>query len=313
MKLTVVIPTHNRKRILEKVLGAFFRQRQPIPSFTILVVDDGSEDGTSDLVAQLAASAPVPVMYYYQENRGLAAARNSGIRNVTGEVLLFCDDDIVPAENLVAEHLRMHQEHPEPNVAVLGCTVWSPELRVTPFMRWYGESGALLDLKGIERKIDLDVLHFYGGHMSLKPEFMKAHGMYDEDFTTYGWEDFELGYRLFQRGLRLLYNPCALGYHYQTMTFADACRRAQMVEAGRRAIAQREAGRYLAELKQRRNSRFAWRMARSALSMVVPLLSPLKLVLDSGFQLPDSVYRSFYWYYGTRVAERAALPATPDA
>lgn len=304
MKLTVVITTYNRKAVLEKAIRAYFNQDRPAPDFEILVVDDGSTDGTAEAVAGYAASSPVKVRSVRQENSGLAAARNAGIRNVTSDVLLFSDDDIIPAGNLVAQHLSWHQQHPEPNVAVLGHTIWSPEVRVTPFMKWYGEAGALLDLRGIDHKTELDVLHFYGGHMSLKPEFLRRNGMYDEGFKTYGWEDFELGYRLFRHGLRLLYNSGAVGYHYQTMTFADACRRAQRAEASRRILEQREAGHYLAGIKQQRNSRLTWRLGKSILKAAVPVLYPLKLIMDSDIPLPDPIYRSFYWYYGTRLGER---------
>jgi glycosyltransferase involved in cell wall biosynthesis len=313
MKVTVVITTYNRQKILEKAIRAYLHQRRPLPDFEMLVVDDGSTDGTEEAVARHTVAAAVPIRFFRQENRGLAAARNSGIRRVDSEILLFVDDDIIPSEDLVAEHLRWHEEHPQPNVAVLGRTVWSPEIHVTPFMKWYGQAGALLDLRGIERKIELDAHHFYGGHMSLKPDFLRRNGMYDEGLKTYGWEDFELGYRLFQRGLRLLYNPAAVGYHHQSMTFADACRRAQKAEASRRALEQRDAGRYLAELKRQRNSRLAWRVGQRLLEGLVPVLSPLKFMFDSDIPLPEPVYRSFYWYYGTRLAEQQKLGSEATA
>ena len=313
MKVTVVIPTYNRQKILEKAIRAYLHQRRPVPDFDVLVVDDGSTDGTQEVVARYSAGAAVCIRYFRQENRGLAAARNSGIRRTDSEILLFVDDDIIPSDDLVLQHLRWHEENPQPNVAVLGRTVWSPEIHVTPFMNWYGQAGALLDLRGIEGKTELDPLHFYGGHMSLNPDFLRHNGMYDEGLKTYGWEDFELGYRLFQRGLRLLYNPAAVGYHHQSMTFADACRRAQKAEVSRRALEQREAGRYLAELKRQRNSRLMWRVGQRLLELAVPVLSPLKLMFDSDVPLPEPVYRSFYWYYGTRLGQQQTLGSEATA
>jgi glycosyltransferase involved in cell wall biosynthesis len=253
MTLSAVIATHNRREILRKALVAYLNQIPSTPPLEVLVVDDGSSDGTAEMVAGLKDLGRMSIRYFRQEKRGAAAARNIGLREAVGEIILFTDDDILPADNLVAEHSLWHQKYPEPSVAVLGYMTWSPEVHPTPFMRWYGREGVVSDLRALEGQKELSCKYFYTGNISLKTEFLRENGPFDEDFKTYGWEDFELGYRLMKKGLRLKYNPQAIGYHYQHVKFEDACRRARRVVATRRILSQKEAGKYLAEWERRRD------------------------------------------------------------
>ena len=91
LRSSVIIPVCNGERFLAEALGSVFAQTL-LPD-EIIVVDDGSTDGTAALVARLAATAPAPVRYLYQENRGPAAARNAGIQQAQGATLAFLDAD----------------------------------------------------------------------------------------------------------------------------------------------------------------------------------------------------------------------------
>ena len=71
------------------------------------------------------------------------------------------------------------------------------------------------------------------GNISLKRDFLLRNGLFDEGFRTYGFEDLELGHRLGRRGLRVFYNPAAVGYHFKKMSVADVWRRAELTEAAR--------------------------------------------------------------------------------
>ena len=105
--LSVVIPTYNRCNILQKTLRALCQQ-EGATNFEIIVVDDGSTDATSQVVAALAALAPVRLQCIAQPNSGAAAARNRGLQEANGEIVLFLDDDVIGSSALIAEHLRSH-------------------------------------------------------------------------------------------------------------------------------------------------------------------------------------------------------------
>ena len=305
MKVSVVIPTHNRKETLQKAIQAYLNQAAPSDSFEILAVDDGSSDGTSQVLSRFLGSGPVDIRYFRQEQRGPAAARNLGIREASGEIILFTDDDIVPARNLVAEHLAWHQKHPEACVAVLGYVTWSPEIETTPFMRWYGERGPLFAYADLAGRTQIDFRFFYSCNVSLKAQFLRNSGTFDEEFKSAAFEDTELGYRLAKRGMRLLYNPAAVGYHYQRFSVEDACRRARRVAAAQRIFERKEAGISFLESQARRKVRLTTRLGKWMVARLVAVLMPFRRLLDSRLNLPSFVYRTFLWYYATEAESSA--------
>jgi GT2 family glycosyltransferase len=309
-RVSVVIPTFNRKEVLVKAIRGHLAQSAVNEIEEILVVDDGSTDGTDSAVSALAADAPFPLRRLYQPNRGQAAARNLGISEATAEIILFTDDDIIPAPDLLAEHLRWHDQHPEREAAVMGYVEWSPEVRPTPFMKWFGLDGPLFAYEWIRGKVEVDGFQFfYTCNVSLKAELLRQTGNFDEDFAGYGWEDAELGYRLRKNGMRLFYNPGALAYHYKHVTFAEACRRAEKVALAWRIFEQKEAGQcLLAYEAQRQAAEVPRSLLKRALGLVPEsiksgILSPLKLLLDTQIPLPWRLYRRFYFEASAKLSQ----------
>ncbi|MFA5499796.1 MAG: glycosyltransferase [Candidatus Omnitrophota bacterium] len=90
--LSVVIPTYNRKDLLKECLESLFNQTYPKEDYEIVVVDDGSTDGTEEALKGLRAEHG-NLRYFRQENKGPAAARNLGAFNSLGRLLIFINDD----------------------------------------------------------------------------------------------------------------------------------------------------------------------------------------------------------------------------
>lgn len=308
-QLSVIIPTYNRKHILARTLEAYMRQSARPQILEILVVDDGSTDGTGAIVGEIAARAQVPVRHLFQPNSGLSAARNHGIREALGELILFADDDIIPAPNLVSEHLNWHKRYPDPAVAVLGFVTWSPEVHPTPFMEWLGFDGVQFNFGALTRGEVVDFQNAYSCNTSLKTAWVKENGGFDEDFKGYGFEDTEFGYRMCKKGLRVLYNPDAVGYHYKFVSFADVCNRAQLVAEARKVLDTKAAGKEVAAIEsaQVRSKptivRVLRKLLRGCLVPAAPLLKPL---LDTRFPLPWSIYRFMYHRYAERLGGAAS-------
>jgi glycosyltransferase involved in cell wall biosynthesis len=305
-KLSVVIPTYNRVAILQKTLASYAAQTARDEILEILIIDDGSTDETSHVVPQVAGASAVPIRHLRQENSGLAAARNHGIREAKGEIVLFGDDDIIPAPRMVAEHLSWHIRHPDSSVAVVGPAYWSPELRPTPLMKWWGLNGIRFDSPGM--KAGQRVSWAAGGfwNTSVKLRFLKENGIFDERFRTYGFEDSELTYRLNKKGYQALYNPEAIGYHYKRVKFADMCRyRKTIITTPNLAVYQTtEAGRCYLEGQARRRATRRYRVQKLITQCLVPILSPLKPLLDSHIPLPGFIYTAFLAYHGSLEAQR---------
>lgn len=92
MHASVIIPTYNRKQLLQKTINSLIQQTYPNDWFEVIVVDDGSNDGT-DKIAQ--THYPLNLRYIHQPNQGDAAARNLGAQQAKYELLVFLDDDII--------------------------------------------------------------------------------------------------------------------------------------------------------------------------------------------------------------------------
>ena len=105
--VSVIIPTYNRAEFLKKAIDSVLAQTYP--HYELLVVDDGSEDNTAELVSSYGHK----LRYIKQQNRGAAAARNAGIEAARYDLLAFLDsDDWFDAEKL-AEQLAHMQQRPD--------------------------------------------------------------------------------------------------------------------------------------------------------------------------------------------------------
>jgi glycosyltransferase involved in cell wall biosynthesis len=225
MLLSVIIPTYNRSEILKECLEALRHQTLPREDFEVLIVDDGSTDHTKKIVQSFSGRFP-HLKYFYQQNQGQGIARNNALKHAKGEIVVFIGDDIIATPDFLQEHLRTHLRSPYENEAVLGFTGWHPKLEVNPFMAWMTSGAALFGRFGghqfaydkLQGKTEADFNFFYTSNISLKRSLLEKYP-FDPSFSGYGWEDIELGYRLYKNeNLRLHYNPKALAYHDHFMT-----------------------------------------------------------------------------------------------
>lgn len=234
MQLSVIIPTYNRKDKLAKCLRALLAQTYPAEDFEIVVADDGSTDGTEGWVAGFIAGDLERIRYFRQGNKGPAAARNLGVKNARGSIVLFLGDDIIAEPGLVEKHALWHAENPGGNNALLGYVTWARDLRITPFMKWLEHGGPQFAYHELTDGAEADpAKFFYTCNLSLKRDFLLNNGLFDEDFSAAAYEDIELGLRLKKKGLKLRYSEAAMGWHDHATSLKAACRRMRMVgEAG---------------------------------------------------------------------------------
>jgi len=232
MKLSVVIPTHNRPRTLRNTLAALGEQTLAAEAFEVLVVDDGSEGADREQVRALRDTFAFNLIEKGQG--GLASARNRGAEEATGEILHFLDDDVIPVADSLEQHLASHAAESEP-VAVVGALPFPPHVELNAFL-WYIDRSGHYDLYRHPRKYPggSPPMPPMNGNSSIPRDLFFAIGRYDESFRQYGSEDLELGYRLARGGVRFVYNPRAVGYHDHTKDFPRFC--ADMEVAGESLI-----------------------------------------------------------------------------
>jgi glycosyltransferase involved in cell wall biosynthesis len=122
-RVSGIVPVYNGERFLSEALDSMLRQTRPPDE--IIVVDDGSTDGTS----RIAAALGPPVRWVRQENRGPAAARNLAIRLATGDFLAFLDADDLWLPRKLELQLACLEERPELDYCVTHLqNFWMPEL-----------------------------------------------------------------------------------------------------------------------------------------------------------------------------------------
>lgn len=221
-EVSVIIPTYNRRPVLERALEALRRQTVASARFEIVVVDDGSTDDTADVGRQWTREMSSQLLFLHQPNQGANAARNHALRHARGRILLFLNDDTIGVPSLLEEHLNSHARHPAEPVAVLGRMTLSAEIRATPLTDLHLDSCFRL----IEGRSELDWKWFFTCNISVKRSFIMAHGPFAEGLRWH--EDLELAERLRYHGLNIVYNPQALGYHYHPLTEEGFLRMARL-------------------------------------------------------------------------------------
>lgn len=209
IQVSVIIPTFNRIKSLQKVLSALEKQSYPTNKLEVVVISDGSTDGTNEYLSSLEHIFLLKLVF--QPNQGVAVARNNGVCQAEGGLVIFLDDDVVPSPDLVTEHVRMHQENGD-NVVVIGPMLTPEGFRMSPWVLWEQEKLARQYEDMMEGKWQPTARQFYTGNTSLARRHLLESGGFDPSFKRA--EDVELAYRLDELGIRFLFNPQAIGYHY---------------------------------------------------------------------------------------------------
>jgi glycosyltransferase involved in cell wall biosynthesis len=289
-KISIIVPTFSRPEILGLVLEALCRQTQPSFMAEVIVVCDGSDEKTR--AAAQRFEGRLPLLYLEQSKSGVSSARNLGIATSRSPVVLFLDDDVLPAPGLVGEHARFHEERSAENAVLLGYVTWHHNLHCSPYMKWYGEYGGLFAFSLLEDNRLADPRFFYSCNISIKRQFLIDHGGFNETLSV--MEDNELGFRLAQQGMQLFHKKAAVGFHYQTFTFEQSCQRLERYSSGLNAFLSTEAGKAVAK----RRGGLLFQMTELTVRAIAPLLRPLLSVVDSDIRMPNALYRLLYWYYG---------------
>lgn len=180
---SVVIPTRNRKEMLQRCLNALERQTFPAEKFEVIVIDDGSNDGT----AEYLQTAKFSYRLYYKsiENSGPSSARNLGASLASGKILVFFEDDILPHDDI----LQRAYAHFESN-----------DVDVIEGKTHYQDSN-----EEVRRFDTPEIFSFIPCNLFMKRELFRSVGGYDVSFFDkssglYFREDADLGFRLLDIG-----------------------------------------------------------------------------------------------------------------
>ena len=198
LRVSVVIATYNRAGLLPRLIAALEAQTLPAGAFEVIFVDDGSTDGTVEVLAALARRSALSIQILGDgRNRRQAAARNIGWSKARAPVVAFTDDDCVPTPTWLEQGLQALGAEPR---IVVGSTLPDPAQQhlLGPFSR-------TITVR--------DATYFETCNIFYRRSDLEAAGGFDEAFSRHGGEDTDLGWRIRRRGVEGVFAPEALVHH----------------------------------------------------------------------------------------------------
>jgi len=207
--ISVIIPAYNAEKLIRRCLDSLTHQSVDSDRYEVIVVDDGSTDATTEIVASHPA-----VRLLRQANAGPAAARNHGVREARGEIILLTDSDCRLTPTWIEAMTAPFQSDADV-VGVKGRYLTVQAAPAARFVQLEYEH----KYDKLKRHETIDFIDTYSA--GFKREVFLEMGGYDEDFPVACAEDVELSYRMSKRGYRMVYKPEAIVYHMHPETFRD--------------------------------------------------------------------------------------------
>jgi GT2 family glycosyltransferase len=233
----VVVVNWNRKELLRACLLSLAQQTHP--SYEVLVVDNGSSDGSLELVAELQTSYPVPLrLIRNQENRGFCAANNQGFDGAQTELIALLNNDAeAEPEWLVGLETALRKSE-DIGMTASKILVWEDPKRIDkcghliyPDGQNRGRGSGQLDTGQFDR--EEEVLWPDGCAAMYRRAMLVEIGGFDEEFFAYA-DDAELGLRALWAGWKCLYTPNAVVRHHRGATLGlGSGRRLTLIERNR--------------------------------------------------------------------------------
>lgn len=234
--VSVIIPTYNRREILSYTLFSLARQDIGRHRYEVVVIDDGSTDGTLEMVKSYEGQLNITYHFLQDSGHTPSTARNKGIVLSEGRISLFIDAGVILKEDCISQHIRFYEEKPS-NATVIGYVYGMfarPEIEEIMMREIITDDPAesfrrltvdemFLDMRDRHYPTHNDQLqdlpapwfYYWSCHISANRQDLVAVGMFDEHYNgRWGVEDNDLGFRLQQKGIKTYLVRSAQTIHY---------------------------------------------------------------------------------------------------
>lgn len=212
-RITVTIATYRRRELLERVIRAVENQSIPREEYEVIVCDSSSGDGTREMIGGLMTEYP-NLRYVDLDINTLSSKRNAGIRDARSPLIIFLDDDAIPAHEFIEEHLKAHEGRENQFICgnVRFPASWIARSNYFRFRdsRHLGPSRPDVDPEDIPHHM---IVVMNGSFR--REDVLSRVGLVSEEFARYGGEDYEFGYRIARAGFRIRFAPGALVEHHE--------------------------------------------------------------------------------------------------
>ena len=209
MRISVVIPTYNRYKSLRRCLDSLFNQSYQKDNYEIIVVDDGSTDGTKEMIDSIKTD--LKLKYLYQENKGPAAARNLGVKHANGDIIAFIDDDCTADYYWIENIVKFFEDY----LNAVACGSHYNEAFILPIKsKKDSRENAIREfyLDNIEHMPQI-------GNFAVRKQIFRKVGGFDESLVT--GEDMDFLIRLLKRNYHVYINDSLKVTHYSSGRLLD--------------------------------------------------------------------------------------------
>lgn len=228
IEASIIIPTFNGAQKLPGLLRALSKQK--CASFEIIIIIDGSTDNTVDVIRPWQSFFK-EFLIISQENSGRSVARNTGARNAASKLLIFFDDDMLPADNSVNKHCIFHGSHwgllcGHPSDMINSPKDDLPNYKAWLTSRWTSGYIGTTMMKS-------ESLFFTASNCSIPGDLFQSLGGFNEKLTDA--EDEDLARRALNAGVNVFYDKENIAFHNESVSCRSiVCRQRQYTEAHNR-------------------------------------------------------------------------------
>lgn len=211
--VSIIIPAYNAQATITTCIRSIQAQNYPQNAFETIIINDDSKDSTFDLLKTMLPLNNT-LIYSHDNNRGLAAARNTGIAHSKGDIIIFLDADMEIMPDFIVSHVKFHSK---PKVSgVVSNLLPATEIPHDKYQKYLYKSRRGAKKGPADSPLPFAVFLF--NCTSVKKEALNQVGLFDDQITRYGGEDTEFAYRLWQKypaGLYYAPHIKVVHHHYR--------------------------------------------------------------------------------------------------
>lgn len=215
--VSFIIPVYNSAEYIAKVINSILNQRYNIDKIETIIIDDNSDDNSLKILQKFKKRHPKTIkLFKHKDNKGQATARNFGIKNSRGDLIIFLDSDISLSSEFLTKTVKIHRDNKVKGI--FGKILPGDIYPFDKFQKYLYEAKRGAQNLTYCKKVSYN--HFLYSLTSVKKEAIESTGFFDTNISKYGGEDTEYAFRMgkiFPNGL--YFCPFTKGYHHDYKTF----------------------------------------------------------------------------------------------
>jgi len=207
LSVSIIIPTINRPCILLNTIKYLVKQNYP--KYEILIID--SSNDLNFHLLDFIKEYPF-IKYLKTEKKGPSAAKNLGIYSVNSEIVIFCDDDIIPCDDFIVNHIKNYFDNSIGGVSGRVISKNDNQFKKIKDVGKIRFDGSIISNFNADYRIEVD--HVYGCNMSFRRNILVDIGGFSLDYSGNAYfEETDLSIRVRKQGYKLVFDPTALVIH----------------------------------------------------------------------------------------------------